>query len=98
MDSIKVEQLNENELKIIFPSEVNCTSKKTRDINKGANNIAEGIKVEKLSNKELKIILPEGMQSEVESMTIEELYHGLTDALVAIPNRPRGSGFCLLNF
>ncbi|MDI3090371.1 hypothetical protein QJ133_04220 [Priestia megaterium] len=58
----------------------------------------ENIKVEKLSDKELKLILPEGMNSTAEKMTIEELYHGLTDALIHLPHRPRGSGFCLINF
>lgn len=80
-NNIKVEQISESELKITLPNGGNCSSQKTRDISK----ITEAIKVEKLSNKELKIILPDGMQSKADNITIEELYHGLTDALVATP-------------
>ncbi|PFK27799.1 hypothetical protein [Bacillus cereus] len=83
MENITVEQVSENELRIIFPCGVNYTSQKPR----GISNEAKDIKVEKLNNKELKIILPEGLQITAESMTIEEFYHGLTDALVDIPRR-----------
>ncbi|MDI3090372.1 hypothetical protein QJ133_04225 [Priestia megaterium] len=98
MENIKVEQISDNELKLILPGGINCTSQKTRDISKDGNNKAEDIKVEKISDKELKLILPAGMNSTADKMTIEELYHGLTDALVPAPHRPRGSGFCLINF
>lgn len=96
MENIKVQQVSENELRLILPVGGNCNSPKTRDINTG-DNLAKDIKVEKIGNKELKLILPEGMQSTAEQMTIEELYHGLTDALVPIPNR-RGSGICIFQF
>lgn len=94
MGNIKVEQISENEVRLILPGGGNCTSQKPRDISTEA--IAKDIEVEKLSNKELKLILPEGMQSKAESMTIEELYHSLTDVLVAAPNR-RGNDICGLD-
>lgn len=43
-------------------------------------------KVDKINSQEIKITLPEGMSCEVPDMTIQELYHALTDQLVPLPH------------
>ena len=54
------------------------------------------IKVNVLNNHEIKVTFPETTTVESQNVTVEDLYHALTDALVPTHSSFRSAGVCVI--